>query len=226
MVSFRHVFPKDQLSILILDMMDWLQIQLLEVKKTFETTKLINCFRFFYYHVGGLGILTDGDTYQFIQWSPSFEPILLLFAFDSIKEFQSINLDIKCLLICTLKINVGIYEIVSSNNILWTNRFRSIVINNEHNNDNTTITHLILSLSNIKGQFVIIQINTKDGLALSEVTFNNQNENDDEQDILSSSIYIENNLRRLESLGFNSISNETMGKWRKKKTKFFLLNLK
>jgi hypothetical protein len=162
------------------------------------------------YHTGGLGILTDGDSYQFIQWSSSSEPILLLFAFDSIKEFESINLDIKCSSHCTLKINVGVLEIVTSNT-LWTNRFRSIVIDNKQYNDNTTITHLILSLSKIKGQFVIIQINTKEVLALSEVTFNNRNEND-EQDILPSSVYIEANLRRLESLAFNSIPDQIVRK--------------
>jgi hypothetical protein len=161
-------------------------------------------------------MLSDGDTYQFVQWSPSSEPIILLFAFDSIKEFQSINLDIKCLLKCTFKINIGVFEIVSSNNNLWTNRFRSIVINNKQYNDNRTITHLILALSKIKGQFVIIQINTNDGLALSEVTFNNENEYSDEKDILPSSIYIETNLRRLESLAFNSIPDETARKWREK----------
>jgi hypothetical protein len=201
-------------------MMDWWQIRLLEVK-TFQKTKFINYFLFFYY-VGGLGILTDGDSYQFLQWSPSSEAILLLFAFDSIKQFHSINLDIKCSSICTLKINIGILEIVPSNN-LWTNRFRSIVIDNQQYNDNTPITHLIFTLSKAKGQFVIIQFNTKEGLALSEVTFNNQNENDDDQDILPSSIYIEANLRRLESLAFNSIPDDTMSEWRTRncKRKFF-----
>ncbi|CAF3724560.1 unnamed protein product [Rotaria sordida] len=160
---------------------------------------------------GGLGMLTDGDINQFIHWSPSSEPILLLFAFDKIKEFQSINLDIKCSLwlssSCTLKINVGILEIVTSNH-LWTNRFHTISIqNNLYYNNHTTITHLILSIPKTKGQFVIIQINTKESLAISEITFNNQNEYD-EQDIIPSSIYIETNLHRLEFLALNSISND------------------
>jgi hypothetical protein len=158
-------------------------------------------------HLGGLGILTDGNSNEFVQWSPSSEPILLLFAFDSIKEFQSINLDIKCSLkslsSCTLKINVGILEIVSSNH-LWTNDFRSIII--EKSSDITTVTHLILSLSNAKGQFVIIQINTNEGLALSEVTFNNRNEFNDDWDIIPSSIYIEASLHRLELLAIGSLS--------------------
>lgn len=149
-----------------------------------------------------------------MHWSPSSEPILLLFAFDSIKEFQSISLDIKCSLLststCTLKINVGILDIVTSNH-LWTNRFHSIAINNNHYHDNSTITHLILSVSKTKGQFVIIQINRNEGLALSEVTFNNKNEYDD-QDIVPSSVYIETNLRRLELLAMASISNEIIRK--------------
>ncbi|CAF3774540.1 unnamed protein product [Rotaria magnacalcarata] len=161
---------------------------------------------------GGLGMLTDADTYQFIHLSPSSEPILILFAFDSIREFQSINLDLKCSSLlsstCSLKINVGILEIVkSNNNNLWTNRFHSISINSNQYHDNITVTHLILSVSQTKGQFVIIQIDTKEGLALSEVTFNNRNEYDD-QDIIPSSIYIEANLRRLELLAITSISNE------------------
>ncbi|CAF1177879.1 unnamed protein product [Adineta steineri] len=162
---------------------------------------------------GGLGLLNDGDTYQFLQWSPSPEPILLFFAFDSIKEFHSINLDLKCSVLfsssCTLKINVGILEIVTTNNI-WTNRFQTLEIENKPNDDNTTITHLILTVSKTKGQFVIIQINTKAGLALSEITFNNRNENDnnEDQDIVPSSIYIEANLRRLESLALNSIPDD------------------
>ncbi|CAF3351283.1 unnamed protein product [Rotaria sp. Silwood1] len=160
---------------------------------------------------GGLGMLTDGDTHHFIHWSPSSEPILLLFGFDTIKEFQSINLDIKCSLLllssCTLKINVGILEIVTSNN-LWTNHFNTISIQNHLYYDNTTQTHLILSVPKTKGQFVIIQINTKEGLALSEITFNNQNEYDNDQYIIPSSIYIEANLRRLELLAYNAVSNE------------------
>ncbi|CAF4575945.1 unnamed protein product [Rotaria socialis] len=161
---------------------------------------------------GGLGMLTDADTYQFIHWSPSSEPILILFAFDSIREFQSINLDLKCSSLlsstCSLKINVGISEIVkSNNNNLWTNRFHSISINSNQYRDNITVIHLILPVSQTKGQFVIIQIDTKEGLALSEVTFNNRNEYDD-QDIIPSSIYIEANLRRLELLAITSISNE------------------
>ncbi|CAF2726316.1 unnamed protein product [Rotaria sp. Silwood2] len=164
---------------------------------------------------GGLGMLTDEDTNHFVYWSPSSQPILLLFAFDTIKEFQSINLDIKCSLwlssSCTLKINVGILEIVTSNN-LWTNRFQTISIRNHFYYDNTTITHLILSVPKTKGQFVIIQINTKESLALSEVTFNNRieyNEDDDDYlNIIPSSIYIENNLHRLELLALSSISNE------------------
>ncbi|CAF4441800.1 unnamed protein product, partial [Adineta steineri] len=81
---------------------------------------------------------------------------------------------------------------------------------NKPNDDNTTITHLILTVSKTKGQFVIIQINTKAGLALSEITFNNRNENDnnEDQDIVPSSIYIEANLRRLESLALNSIPDD------------------
>jgi len=160
---------------------------------------------------GGLGMLNDGDAYRFLQWSPPSEPILLMFAFDSIKEFHSINLDIKCSLLssssCSLKINIGVLEIVTSDN-LWTNRFRSVEIENNQYHDNTTITHLILALSKTKGQFVIIQINTKDGLALSEVTFDNRNENDDEEAIIPSSIYIETNLRRLELLALNSKPDE------------------
>ncbi|CAF0956662.1 unnamed protein product [Rotaria sp. Silwood1] len=164
---------------------------------------------------GGLGMLTDGDTHHFIHWSPSSEPILLLFGFDTIKEFQSINLDIKCSLLllssCTLKINVGILEIVTSNN-LWTNHFNTISIQNHLYYDNTTQTHLILSVPKTKGQFVIIQINTKEGLALSEITFNNQNEYDNDQYIIPSSIYIEANLRRLELLAYNAVSNEIIRK--------------
>ncbi|UJR24949.1 hypothetical protein I4U23_006313 [Adineta vaga] len=160
---------------------------------------------------GGLGILNDGDTYQFLRWSPSSEPILLLFAFDSIKEFHSINLDLKCSIhlssSCTVKINVGILDIVSSNNI-WTNRFQSLEIENSQHLDNTTITHLILTVAKTKGQFVIIQINIKEGLALSEVTFHNRNENNDDDDIVPSSIYIENNLRRLETIALHSIPDD------------------
>lgn len=158
-------------------------------------------------------MLNDGNNYQFLQWSSSSEPIDLLFAFDSIKEFQSINLDIKCFKICTLKIDVGVLEIIKTKN-LWTNRFRSIVIDNKKYHDNTTITHLILSLSKIKGQFVIIRINRKEGLALSEVTFDNQNQyhQDDELNIIPSSIYIETNLHRLELLASNSLPDETIRK--------------
>ncbi|CAF1033552.1 unnamed protein product [Adineta ricciae] len=159
---------------------------------------------------GGIGTLNDGDTYQFLRWSPSPEPILLLFAFDSIREFHSINLDLKCSVLfsssCAVKINVGILDIVSSNNI-WTNRFQSLEIENSQQVDNTTITHLILAVAKTKGQFVIIQVNTKEGLALSEVTFHNQNENN-EEDIVPSSIYIENNLRRLESIALTSIPDD------------------
>ena len=161
---------------------------------------------------GGLGVITDGDTYEFLRWPSPSEPILLLFAFDSIKEFQSIELDVKCALnassSCTLTINVGIFEIVTLSNS-WTNRFRSITINNNRQHDDATVTHLILSIVKAKGQFVIIQINTNEGLALSEVTFHHRNEFDDEQDLLPSSIYIERNLRRLESLPFNGISDLT-----------------
>lgn len=159
---------------------------------------------------GGLGILNDGDTYQFLRWSSSSEPILLLFAFDSIREFHSINLDLKCLALvsssCTVKINVGILDIVASNNI-WTNRFQPLAIENSQHLDNTTITHLILAVAKAKGQFVIIQINTKEGLALSEVTFHNRNENEDD-DLVPSSIYVENSLRRLESLALRSVPDD------------------
>jgi hypothetical protein len=172
-------------------------------------------------HTGGLGILNDEETYQFLQWTPSLKPILLLFAFDSMKQFESIHLDLKCSSSCSLKINVGILEIFTSNH-LWTNRFRSITVDNNQHRDDTTITHLILSVPKAKGQFVIIQINTKEGLALSEVTFNNRNENNDE-DIIPSSIYIEANLRRLESLAFNYIPDETTRK--KEKIFFQIINL-
>ncbi len=179
----------------------------------------------FSFHTGGLGILTDEDTNQFLHWSRSSEPILLFFAFDSIKQFNSINLDMKCSsLNCKLKINIGILEIVTSK-YLWTNRFRSILIDNKQQyHDNTTITHLILSLSKTKGQFVIIQINTNQDLALSEITFNNENDNDnDEQEILPSSIYIESNLRRLESLALNYIPDETMRKKRREEKKIIII---
>ena len=148
--------------------------------------------------------MNDGDTSKFLQWLPSSNPILLLFAFDSIKEFQSVDLDVKCTSIssvsCTVKVKIGIFESILTSTS-WTNQFRSITINNNQQQEDTILTHLILSVGKTKGQFVIIQITAYDGLALSEVTFDNRNEFDDpEQNILPSSIYIENNLRRLESL--------------------------
>jgi hypothetical protein len=105
---------------------------------------------------------------------------------------------------------VGILDIVSSSNI-WTNRFQSLEIENSQYLDNTTITHLILAVAKTKGQFVIIQINTREGLALSEVTFHNRNENDDD-DIVPSSIYVENSLRRLESLALHSVPDDAKRK--------------
>ena len=172
-------------------------------------------FFFFLYDLGGLGTLTDGDTTKFLRWSRSTEPIFLLFAFDSIKEFQSISLDLQCSLIfsssCTLKINVGIFEIVTSNK-LWTTHFHPIKIDHNQYNDNTTISHLVLSVSKAKGQFIIIQIDTKDGLALSEVTFKHRNDNDNKPSIVPSSIYIEANLDRLESLALNPTPNEMIRK--------------
>lgn len=113
----------------------------------------------------------------------------------------------KCSFHCTFQINIGIFEIITSKN-LWTNRFRSITIDRKHSDDNRTITHLILTLSRRKGQFLVLQINTNDPFELSEVTFNNQNL-DFEEEILTSSVYIETNLHRLESFAIQTIADDT-----------------
>jgi hypothetical protein len=166
--------------------------------------------------LGGLGTLNDGDTSAFLQWKASSEPIRLLFAFDTIRQFHSIDLDMKCAstlsTVCTVKVDVGIFELVASSaRHRWTNRFRSITINSHEKSDDTTLTHLILSVGNTKGQFVIIEIVANEGLALSEVTFDERNDDEhvDEKNLLTSSIYIESNLRRLESAISNLASNGT-----------------
>ena len=158
-------------------------------------------------------MLTDGETSQFLHWSSSSQPILLLFAFDAIKEFQSIELDLKCPSTsssCTVKIDVGIYELVRSTHP-WSNRFQALTISNQ-----PTLTHLILAVGQGKGQFVILRLTTDEGLALSEVTFNNRNEYETD-DILPSSIYVENNLHRLESALFNVSADPLTSKerWRR-----------
>jgi hypothetical protein len=158
-------------------------------------------------------MLNDGDASKFLHWSSSSRPILLLFAFDSIKEFQSIELDLKCAVSsssCTLRIDVGIFEIVRSSHS-WSNRFRPLTISNPPHSSEATLTHLILAVGQGKGQFVIVRITTDDGLALSEVTFNNRNEYDTE-DILPSSIYVENNLHRLELAFFNASADPSTGR--------------
>lgn len=158
-------------------------------------------------------MLTDGDTSKFLHWSSSPRPILLLFAFDSIKEFQSIELDLKCAASsssCTLRIDVGIFEVVRSSHP-WSNRFRPLTISNDLHSSEATLTHLILAVGQGKGQFVIVRITADAGLALSEVTFNNRNEYDT-QDILPSSIYVENNLHRLELALFNTSTDSLTGK--------------
>ena len=160
--------------------------------------------------LGGLGLLSDGDTDRFLHWSRSSEPILLLFAFDSIKEFHSLTLDMKCFFRCTFRINIGIVEIVTSKNV-WTNRFRSITIDRKQADDNRTITHLILTLSARKGQFVVVQILTDDQFALSEITFRNK-DLEFEEEILTSAIYIETNLHRLEALAIKTIADDTTSK--------------
>ena len=165
--------------------------------------------------VGGLGILNDGETSKYLHWSSvSAEPIFLLFAFDSIKEFRSIDFDLKCSrrtsTSCTLKIQIGILESIRESTPVWTNQFRSITIQNNQSDDQTTLTHLILSVAQRRGQFVLIQIIADDGFALSEVSFDNRNEfEDDQQEHLPSSIYIENHLRRLESIAYKSTSETT-----------------
>ena len=160
-------------------------------------------------------MLNDGETSKYLHWSSvSAEPIFLLFAFDSIKEFRSIDFDLKCSkrtsTSCTLKIQIGIFESIRETTPLWTNRFRSITIQNNQSDDQTTLTHLILSVPQRRGQFVLIQIIADDGFALSEVTFDNRNEfEDDQEGHLPSSIYIENHLRRLESIAYKSTSETT-----------------
>lgn len=152
---------------------------------------------------GGLGILNDGDTSKFLRWSPSSHPILILFGFDSIKEFRAIDFNVKCPFIssqtCNLVIKIGVFETVKLTNH-WTNQFRPITIHRNQQDDDTTLVHLILTVEQMRGQFVIIQILANEGLAISEVTFDNRNEFDGEfLDIWPSSIYVENNLLRLES---------------------------
>jgi len=170
-------------------------------------------------------MLTDGDIYQFIQWS-STQPILLLFAFDTIREFRSIEFDLKCFPKCTLKINVGIFEFVTKPEF-WTNRFRSIRISQQDEQQNSTITHLLLAISKLKGQFVVIQINTDQQIGISEVTFNQNNDFSSEHDhyIFPSNAYIETNLHRLESLATKSLSDPHFSKFNRMKFLFMLLLL-
>lgn len=101
-------------------------------------------------------------------------------------------------------------EIITTQNV-WTNRFRSITIDRKHVEDNRTITHLILTLSKRKGQFVVLQILTNEQFGLSEVTFQNH-DLEFEQEILTSAMYIETNLHRLETLALQTISHDTTSK--------------
>lgn len=165
-------------------------------------------------------MLTDGDVYQFIQWS-SKQPILLLFAFDTIREFRSIEFDLKCFPECTLKINVGIFEFVTKPEF-WTNRFRSIRIQQQDEQQNSTITHLLLAISKLKGQFIVIQINTDQQIGISEVTFN-QNLDLSTDYIFPSNGYIESNLHRLEYLASKSLSDPHFSKFNRMKFSYFML---